>query len=554
MAWQSNLSFYFEGTDDDVARLPLRVDRGSSDAPRVSLVAPKKAIVLRDYQQAAAEACLRDLKTHRSALIVLATGLGKTILFCKLVEQYEGRVLVLAHLEELLQNARDDLRSITGEAVGTERGDEHHEGERIVVGLIQSVRTRLHHFKPNYFSLIIIDEAHHATSKDYRRVIDYFAGAKVVGLTATDGRADGASLPFETCSYRMDIREGISQGYLVPITGQRVVITGLDLTRVKRKDGGTGDFDESALDNEMVKGAHAIADVLTTDFIWDKGILFFPGCQSAQLTCEALNEREPGCAVYIDGTIKGTQRRELIAKLRNGESRWLCNVGIATEGFNWPEASVVGMCSPTLSRPAYAQRVGRGTRPLAGLLNGLTTSGQRKAAIAGSKKPSMLILDFAGISANVDLVTHETFLEPPAKEEREGDDSETFGTGEQDEAEDIPEERTVDVNLNIKALAKGIKSRTRHEYDAFDPFEASGATHESVVDISKGELSKDPPISFKQYRQLCKYGVGDESLTKAEAQKLIGFIAGKGWMLRGYELTLLKKLHQEILNERAVFG
>lgn len=550
MAWQSNLSFYFDGTDDDVARLPLRAD--SPDAPRVSLVAPKKAIVLRDYQQAATEACLRDLKTHRSALIVLATGLGKTILFCKLVEHYEGRVLVLAHLEELLQNARDDLRAITGEAVGTERGDEHHEGERIVVGLIQSVRTRLHHFKPNHFSLIIIDEAHHATSKDYRRVIDYFGGAKVVGLTATDGRADGASLPFETCSYRMDIREGISQGYLVPITGQRVIITGLDLTRVKRKDGGAGDFDESALDNEMVRGAHAIADVLTSDYIWDKGILFFPGCQSAQLTCEALNEREPGCAVYIDGTIKGTQRRELIAKLRNGEARWLCNVGIATEGFNWPEASVVGMCSPTLSRPAYAQRVGRGTRPLAGLLVGLSTTGQRKAAIAGSRKPSMLILDFVGISANVDLVTHETFLEPPqpAKEEREGDDSETFGT----EAEDIPEERTVDVNLNIQALAKGIKSKTRHEYDAFDPFEASGARHESVVDISKGELSKDPPISFKQYRQLCKYGVGDESLTKAEAQKLIGFIAGKGWTLRGYELTLLKKLHQEILNERAVFG
>lgn len=165
----------------------------------------------------------------------------------------------------------------------------------------------------------------------------------------------------------------------------------------------------------------------------------------------------------------------------------------------------------------------------------------------------MLILDFVGISANVDLVSHESFLEP-ANDTREGDDSETFGTVERDESEDIPEERTVDINLNIQALAKGIKSRTRHEYDAFDPFEATGASHESVIDLTKGELSKDPPISFKQYRQLCKYGVGDESLTRAEAQKLIGFIAGKGWQLRGYELTLLKKLHQEILNERAVFG
>lgn len=548
--FQSDVSVYFDGVDNDVARLPLRPS-SASDAPRLSLVAPKKAIVLRDYQQEATDACLRDLKRFRSSLIVLATGLGKTILFCKLAEHWEGRILVLAEREELLQNARDDLRAITGEAIGTERAEEHHEGERIVVGLIQSVRTRLHHFKPNHFSLIIIDEAHHAAGKDYRRVIDHFTGAKVVGLTATDGRADGKSLPFETCSYRMGIFEGIGQGYLVPVTGQRVVITGLDLSRVQRKDGGAGDFDEASLDNEMVRGAHAIADVLTTDFIFEKGILFFPGRQSAELTCEALNEREPGCAIYVDGFIKGKQRRDLIDKLKGGGARWFCNVGIATEGFNWPEASIVGMCRPTLSRPAYAQQVGRGTRPLAGLLNGLSTSSLRKAAIANSKKPSMTILDFVGISANVDLVTHDSFLEPESSEDP--DQSETFGTVERDEVEDIPEERVVDINLNIQALAKGIKSKTSHEYDAFNPFEASGVHHESLVDM-KGSLQKDPPISFKQLRLLSQYGIQDESLSKAEAQKLVGFIAGERWNLRGYKLVLLKKMHREILDQRESFG
>ncbi len=525
----------------------------AGDSPRLELVRPKTSIVLRDYQQEATDACLKDLKKYRSSLIVMATGLGKTILFCKLVEHYEGRVLVLAHLEELLQNARDDLRSITGEAVGTERGDEHHEGERIVVGLIQSVRTRLNHFKPDHFSLIIIDEAHHAASKDYRRVIDHFPGAKVVGLTATDGRADGESLPFETCSYRMDILQGTEQGYLVPIRGQRVVITGLDLSRVKRKADGAGDFDEKHLDNEMVKNTAAIADVLTTDFIFEKGILFFPGCQSAQLTCEMLNEREPGCAIYIDGKITGQQRRELIAKLRNGEARWLCNVGIATEGFNWPEASVVGMCSPTLSRPAYAQRVGRGTRPLAGLLNGLLTVSQRKAAIAASRKPSMLILDFVGISANLDLITSESFLERVKPEDP--DQSETFGTEESDSESEVPEEEfPVEANLNLRAIAKAVKSTTSHEYDEFDPFEASGRVVEGAIDMTKGGLGKDPPISFKQYRQLSKYGVGDESLTKSEAQKLISFLAGEGWVLRGFKLNVLKKLYQEILDARETFG
>ena len=550
--FQSTVSVYFEGQDDDLARLPLRA--AVSGAPQLALVAPKKAIVLRDYQQEATDACLRDLQDHRSSLIVLATGLGKTILFCKLVEQWEGRVLVLAHLEELLQNARDDLRSITGEAVGTERGREHHEGERIVVGLIQSVRSRLHHFRPEHFSLIIIDEAHHAASEDYRRVIDHFSGAKVVGLTATDGRADGKALPFATCSYRMGIKEGIEQGYLVPIRGKRVVIESINLTRVKRKGDGEGDFDDAALDDEMVKGATAIADVLTTDYIFEKGILFFPGCASAKLTAELLNEREPDSAIYIDGTITGTQRRELINKLRNGEARWLCNVGIATEGFNWPEASVVGMCSPTLSRPAYAQRAGRGTRPLAGLLNGLLTSTSRKAAIAGSNKPSMLILDFVGVSANLDLISAETFLEPPANDVEDDSEETTFGTVTESEGEEPEEEFEVEpFNLNLKALAKGIKSQTRHSYDEFNPFEASGAKHDSI-ELRGSTIGTEQSISFKQYRLLCKNGINDESLSKAEAQKLVGFVAQKGFKLRAVELVVLKKLHQEILDARETFG
>lgn len=551
--FQSNISVYFDGLDDDVPRLPLR--RAADDASPLVLVQPKKSIVLRDYQQEATESCLNDLKKHRSSLIVLATGLGKTILFCKLVEQWEGRVLVLAHLEELLQNARDDLRSITGEAIGTERGNEHHEGERIVVGLIQSVRSRLHHFRPNHFSLVIIDEAHHAASKDYRRVIDYFSGAKVVGLTATDGRTDGKELPFETCSYRMGIFEGVEQGYLVPIRGQRVVIESINLSRVKRKADGEGDFDDAALDDEMVKGANAIADVLVLDYPFDKGILFFPGCASAKLTAELLNEREPDSAVYIDGTITGRERRALVDLLKSGQRRWLCNVGIATEGFNWPDASIVGMCSPTLSRPAYVQRAGRGTRPLVGLLNGLSTASERKAAIARSTKPSMLILDFVGVSANLDLITAETFLKPESD-----DESDTFGTIETERPEgEIPEEDesetfgTVGINVNMRAIAKGIKSQTQHSYDAFDPFEASGASREGAVELRGSELGKEPSISYKQYRLLQKYGIDDESLTKVEAQKLVSYVAGQGFRLWAPQLVLLKKMHREILDQRETF-
>lgn len=540
---------YFGGQDDDVKRLPLRRPSAAAQ-PRLSLVPARKLIELRDYQQEATDSCLEDLKTHRSSLIVLATGLGKTILFCKLVEQWEGRVLVLAHLEELLQNAKDDLMSICGEAVGIERGKDHHEGERIVVGLIQSVSRRLQHFKPDHFSLIIVDEAHHAASDAYRNLFEHFGEAKIVGLTATDSRADGEPLPFECCSYRMGIREGINEGYLVPVTGKRVIIDSLDLTRVKRADGGDGDFDDSALDDAMVGGAIAIADVLTNDYPFDKGILFFPGCASAKLTCERLNEREPDSAIYIDGMITGQQRRDLVAKLRNGEARWLCNVGIATEGFNWPNASIVGMCVPTLSRPAYVQRAGRGTRPLAGLLNGLLTSAERRAAIEASNKPSMLILDFVGVSANLDLISADTFLEDEKTDASDASDQDAKDSANSDEGEEPEEETFSDpVNLNLRAIARGVSSKTTHSYDDFNPFEASGAIH-SRVDLKKSELGREAPLSHKQYRLLCKYGVGDESLTKGEAGTLMGYIAGKGFKLWAPELGVLKKLYNDILQKR----
>lgn len=553
MSFQSTVSVYYDGVDRDVTRLPLRVASGGVSPVRAS-DPPRKLIQLRDYQQAATDQCLCDLQTMRSSLIVLATGLGKTILFCKLVEQWEGRVLVLAHLEELLQNAKNDLLSICGEQVGVERGREHHEGERIVVSLIQSMHTRLRHFKPDHFSLIIVDEAHHASSEAYGKVLDHFRAAKVVGLTATDGRADGSSLPFETVAYRMGIREGISSGYLVPVRGRRVIVDEINLSRVRRKADGDGDFEDTALDDEMVKGAMAIADVLVNDYMFEKGILFFPGCASAKLTCERINEKEPDSAIYIDGTITGQTRRDLVAKLRNGEARWLCNVGIATEGFNWPDASVVGMCSPTLSRPAYVQRVGRGTRPLEGLLNGLLTASLRKEAISASNKPSMLILDFVGVSANLDLISHESFLDEPVPKAEE---EESFLSSEEEipenESEEPEEESFLDgPNINLRAIAKGVRSETFHSYDDFDPFEATGENYGGVVELRKSEIGKAAPISHKQYALLRKYGIDDESLTKVEAQKLVGFVASKGFRLWAPELGVLQKLYREVLAARSV--
>lgn len=550
--FQSQLSIHFAG--DGLEQVPIHPVKAKASAVPV---VERKLIELRDYQQEATSAALTELDWVRSSLIVLATGLGKTILFCKMAEQWtQGRILVLAHLEELLQNARDDLRAITGEPIGTERGRDHHEGERIVVGLIQSVSKRLKHFRPDHFSLIIVDEAHHAASEAYRRVFEHFGSAKVVGLTATDSRADGEPLPFDAVAYRMGIREGVDEGYLVPVRGRRVALENINLSKVRRVNGGDGDFDEAALDDVMVESASGVADYLHREFKGDneKGILFFPGCASAKLTCEMLNTREPGSALYLDGEIIGEERRGLVKELKAGKYRWLCNVGIATEGFNWPEASIVGMCSPTLSKPAYVQRAGRGTRPLAGLLDGLSSSSSRKAAIAGSSKPFMLIVDFAGASANMDLINHENFLEEAPKPLVETEPTEAAPEPSLEELfEELEAGYVMDrSDVALQNIARGLKSVSTHVVEEFDPFEASDSTLEGGVKFTGSTIGKEPGISHKQLSQLRKYGVTDETLTKAEAQQLIRYCAGCGWRLFKPQLGILKKLHQDIIAARGV--
>jgi superfamily II DNA or RNA helicase len=504
---------------------------------------PKRNIQLRDYQDAAYVSLLNDWQSGvRSCLLVLATGLGKTILFSKIIDEWTGgRVLVLMHLEELLQNAYTEISEITGEIIGIERGPERNDHERVTVSLIQTFIHTYKRFDPNYFGLIIIDEAHHAASNAYLTILDWFKSAKVVGLTATDGRADGKGLPFQRVSYRMGIDRGIGEGYLVPILGRRIIIDSIDLDRVKKK-ATVDDFDDSALDDEMVKGAAAIADVIYNDYSFDKGILFFPGCASAKLTSEFLNKKSQGLSVYIDGKITGRVRRDLINRLRNGDSNWLCNVGIATEGFNWPEASVVGMCCPTLSRPAYVQRAGRGTRPLAGLLNGLGSKLERNSAIQESSKPYMTILDFVGVSANLNLITHESFLKEPEetkdveKEQRQEEDDQ----GEEQE----PEEQDFRTNIGFSRIASGIQSRTLHSIEEFDAVEGLSSP-QNTLELKTQIPKEEELLSEKQYNLLKKFGIDDPFLTRGLAQPLVGFIFQNKCRLNGLQRNILKKMYKD---------
>ena len=163
----------------------------------------------------------------------------------------------------------------------------------------------------------------------------------------------------------------------------------------------------------------------------------------------------------------------------------------------------------------------------------------------------MLILDFAGVSADLDLISADTFLDEPKPKHAEEEDIFKEPEGESEEPEETFAEGP---NLNLRAIAKGTTSSTTHSYDEFNPFEASGSRSEGVeFKLTNSELGREPSISPKQYKLLCRNGVDDESLTAKEAQKLVGYIAQQGFKLWAPQIGILKKLHREIIAERDVF-
>ena len=165
----------------------------------ILIMSEGRKITLRPYQEAAVEAVSCEWEDGKDrVLIVLPTGTGKTIVFSAIAfdRAHIGRVLILAHRGELLEQAADKLKKSTGLVSSLEKAESTCLGSwnRVTVGSVQTLQrpARLERFAPDYFSTIIIDEAHHALSDGYQTVLNYFSGAKVLGVTATVAPREGA--------------------------------------------------------------------------------------------------------------------------------------------------------------------------------------------------------------------------------------------------------------------------------------------------------------------------------------------------------------------------
>lgn len=319
----------------------------------------------RPYQREAIEAIESEwAKGIQKTLLVLPTGCGKTIVFCKVAEDLVregGRVLILAHRGELLEQAADKLRQVTGLGTALEKAESSSIDSwyRVVVGSVQTLmrERRLTQFAPDWFDAIIVDEAHHVLADSYQRILEHFSGAKVLGVTATPDRGDMRNLGsiFESLAYEYTLPRAIKEGYLSPIKAQTIPLK-LDLTGVSIQSGDfkAGDLG-SALDPYLVQ----IAEEMRAICADRKTVVFLPLVKTSQKFREILNSMGFRAA-EVNGSSE--DRAEVLRGFDEGKYNVLCNSMLLTEGWDCPSVDCVVVLRPTKIRSLYAQMVGRGTR------------------------------------------------------------------------------------------------------------------------------------------------------------------------------------------------
>ncbi len=383
---------------------------------------------LRDYQQHACDAVFREWQAVNSTLVVSPTGTGKTVLMCGIVQRlFPRRVMILAHREELIFQAQDKIRRYTGIPAEVEMADLRIQenqgrlfgGAPVVISSIQTQNAggdglgRMGKFDPCRFSALIIDEAHHATADSYRRVIDYYRAnpaLKVVGVTATPDRADEQALGqvFDSVAFDYEILDAIHDGYLVPIRQRMVEVQGLDYSAIRTTAGDLNGADLARV-MEAEKNLHGIAGPAVELAGMRRALVFATTVAHAERLSEIF-QRHGKAANWICGKTPKDDRRRILEEFARGQTQFLVNVGCLTEGFDDPGVELVVIGRPTKSRCLYAQMVGRGTRPLPGVIDSLNTAAERVGAIEGSRKPSVEVLDFAGNSGRHKLCTTADIL------------------------------------------------------------------------------------------------------------------------------------------------
>ena len=497
---------------------------------------------LRPYQSAASDAIFAEWREKDSTLVVLPTGGGKTILFADVIRRmFPRRALVLAHREELIFQARDKIQRVTGLQADVEMGEYRAESglfqaARVVVSTIQTQCSggdgggRMGKFDPARFGVLIIDEAHHATSPSYRRVIDYYRtnpALKVLGVTATPDRTDEEALGqvFQSVAFDYDVLDAINDGWLVPIEQQMVHVEGLDYSSIRTTAGDLNGGDLAAV-LEAEKNLHQMASASVAILGQRRALVFNASVKAAETTAEILNRHRPGMAAWVCGNTEREERRRILADFAAGKLQVVCNCGVLTEGFDDPGVEVVIMGRPTKSRSLYSQMVGRSTRPLPGVVDGPETSDERRAAIAASAKPSCLVVDFVGNAGRHKLITSADILGGKVSEEAmELARARTLKAGGPVNMTEALAEAEEDLKKREQArLAEAARraqlvATARFTTQAVDPFDVL-----SIDPVKSRNADDCRQLTEKQRSLLAKQGINPDKVSFSEGKRLVAEI------------------------------
>lgn len=462
---------------------------------------------LRPYQQQAKEAVLTEWqKGIRKTLLVLVTGGGKTIIFSKITEdcvRNGERVLILAHRGELLDQAADKLKKATNLGCATEKAEESCIGSwfRVVVGSVQTLmrEKRLQQFPKDYFSTIIIDEAHHCLSDSYQRVLSHFDEAKVLGVTATPDRGDMRNLGqfFESLAYEYTLPRAIKEGFLCPIKAQTIPLK-LDLLGVSIQ---AGDFKSGDLGNALEPYLESIADEMLKCCIDRKTVVFLPLIKTSQKFKDILNKKGFRAA-EVNGDSQ--DREQVLADFDADKYNVLCNSMLLTEGWDCPSVDCIVVLRPTKIRSLYVQMVGRGTRLHPG-------------------KNDLLLLDFLWNTERHELC-HPAALICESEEVAQKMTENIEAAGCPVDIEAAEKQATEDVVAQREeALAKKLAEMKNRKRKLVDPlqFEMSIQAEDLASYVPAFGWEMGPP-SEKQIATLEKMGIfSDEIESAGKATKLL---------------------------------
>jgi superfamily II DNA or RNA helicase len=325
---------------------------------------------LREYQRECIESIFKAYKSGNNRLICsLATAAGKTIIFANFINEVDCRTLILAHTQELLDQAKEKINMFCPDLdVGIVNSDFKQFEKQVVVCSIQAaaVPANLTQLQSQNFQVLVYDECHHAASDSARIILDSLGFGKgtnklLVGFTATAFRQDKKGLGeiFDKVAYEKNTKELIEEGYLVKPKGFKIA-TDIDLSKIKTED---GDFQKTALAEIM--DTPAMNETIVNAYIERayglKTIVFGVNIKHAENISKAFNSVGISSKL-VSGDTQREDRKQILEEYQAGQIKVLCNCQVLTEGFDAPSTECIIVARPTKSKGLYQQMLGRGLR------------------------------------------------------------------------------------------------------------------------------------------------------------------------------------------------